>query len=47
LAILAAGVNVFIFPISSEKELRQTLLASLDHIGMFSHLLAKTYTMSP
>jgi hypothetical protein len=39
-------VNVFVFPISSEKELRQTLVASLDHIGTFSHLLAKTYTMA-
>lgn len=40
------GVNVLVFPISSEKELRQTLVASLDHIGTFAHLLAKTYTMA-
>lgn len=40
------GVNLLVFPISSERELRQTLVLSLDHIGTFSHLLAKTYTLS-
>jgi len=45
-AAVVTGVNVLVFPISSEKELRQTLVVSLDHIGTFSHLLAKTYTMA-
>ena len=40
------GVNIFIFPQSSEKELRQTLVTSLDHIATFLHLLAKTYTLT-
>ena len=39
-------MNILIFPQSSEKELRQTLVTSLDHIATFLHLLAKTYTLT-
>ncbi|KAF8305566.1 hypothetical protein DL93DRAFT_2089397 [Clavulina sp. PMI_390] len=45
-AAIVVFVNLFVFPISTEKELRQTLVLSLDHIGTLSHLLAKTYTMT-
>lgn len=38
-------VNLVIFPMSSERHLRETLVTSLDHIGVLSHLLGKTYTM--
>lgn len=40
------AVNLLIWPRTSEKELRQTLVLSLDHIGTFAHLLSKTYTMT-
>lgn len=40
------GVNLLVFPISSERELREAMVGSLDHIGTFCHLLAKTYTMT-
>lgn len=43
---VALGVNIFVFPITSETELRQTLILSLDHIGTLTHLLAKTYTLT-
>ncbi|TDL26998.1 hypothetical protein BD410DRAFT_783138 [Rickenella mellea] len=39
-------VNVLVFPISSERELRRTLVVSLEHISTFSHLLAKGYTLT-
>ncbi|KAH8929027.1 hypothetical protein BT69DRAFT_1276681 [Atractiella rhizophila] len=39
-------VNVFVFPRTSERELRQTLDLSLEHIRIFSHLLAKTYSLT-
>ncbi|KAJ1303164.1 hypothetical protein OPQ81_011365 [Rhizoctonia solani] len=39
-------VNMFIFPISSERELRQLLVMSLEHVATYSHLLAKTYTLT-
>ncbi|CAE6533569.1 unnamed protein product [Rhizoctonia solani] len=39
-------VNMFVFPISSERELRQLLVMSLEHVATYSHLLAKTYTLT-
>ena len=39
-------VNLLVFPISSERQLRETLVVSLEHIATFSHLLAKTYTLT-
>ncbi|CCO31114.1 hypothetical protein BN14_05148 [Rhizoctonia solani AG-1 IB] len=39
-------VNLFIFPVSSERELRQLLVMSLEHVATYSHLLAKTYTLT-
>jgi hypothetical protein len=40
-AAIVLFVNIFIFPVTSEKELRRTLNLSLEHIATFSHLLAK------
>ncbi|KZV83005.1 hypothetical protein EXIGLDRAFT_843280 [Exidia glandulosa HHB12029] len=39
-------VNLLIWPRSSEQDLRQTLVLSLEHIGTFAQLLSKTYTMT-
>lgn len=36
---------MFVFPTSSERELRELLALSLEHISTFSHLIATTYTM--
>ncbi|GEM06176.1 transmembrane protein [Rhodotorula toruloides] len=38
-------VNLLVLPHSSEKELREILVISLEHISTFSHLLAKTYSL--
>jgi uncharacterized membrane protein YccC len=42
---VALAVNIIVFPSSSEKELRQMLVTSLDHIECLSHLIAKAYVM--
>lgn len=42
---VAIAANIIIFPSSSEKELRQMLVTSLDHIECLSHLIAKAYVM--
>ncbi|KAL8293775.1 hypothetical protein RQP46_000476 [Phenoliferia psychrophenolica] len=42
---IVLGVNMLIFPISSEWELRELLVLSLEHISIFAHLIAKTYTL--
>ncbi|KAH7337158.1 hypothetical protein B0J17DRAFT_666475 [Rhizoctonia solani] len=39
-------VNLSVFPVSSERELRQLLVISLEHVATYSHLLAKTYTLT-
>ncbi|GAA6036661.1 hypothetical protein JCM8097_001282 [Rhodosporidiobolus ruineniae] len=38
-------VNLLVFPHSSEKELRELLVLSIEHISTFSHLIAKTYSL--
>ncbi len=43
---LVVGVNILVLPESSERQLRQTLVTSLDHIAIFLHLIAKTYTLT-
>ncbi|TDL22448.1 hypothetical protein BD410DRAFT_748734 [Rickenella mellea] len=45
-AAIVLTVNILVFPISSERELRRTLVVSLEHISTFSHLLAKGYTLT-
>jgi hypothetical protein len=44
-AAIVLLVNVVILPISSEKELRRTLVASLHHCATFGHLISKSYTL--
>jgi hypothetical protein len=39
-------VNICVFPVSAEKELRTMLVTSLQHVGTFAHLLAKSYTLT-
>ncbi|GAA5834027.1 hypothetical protein JCM9279_004193 [Rhodotorula babjevae] len=36
-------VNLLVLPHSAEKELREILVISLEHISTFSHLIGKTY----
>ena len=43
---ITLGVNIFIFPMSSERELRKTLVISLEHISTFAALIAKGYTLT-
>lgn len=38
-------VNALVLPHSSEKELREILVISLEHISTFSHLIGKTYSL--
>jgi len=40
------AVNILIFPKSSEKDLRETLVSSLEHIGELSYLLGKAYALA-
>jgi hypothetical protein len=43
---ITLGVNIFVFPMSSERELRKTLVISLEHISTFAALIAKEYTLT-
>ncbi|KAH7097462.1 hypothetical protein BKA62DRAFT_774265 [Auriculariales sp. MPI-PUGE-AT-0066] len=45
-AAIVLFVNIVVWPTSAEKELRRTLVLSLEHVGTLSHLLSKTYTMT-
>jgi hypothetical protein len=45
-ALGGLSVNLLVFPISAEKELRRTLVTSLGHVRTFVHLLAKSYTVT-
>ncbi|KAK4055132.1 hypothetical protein OIV83_000412 [Microbotryomycetes sp. JL201] len=42
---IVLGVNVLVFPVSAERELRETLVASLERISTFTHLIARTYNI--
>ncbi|KAG8964460.1 hypothetical protein FRC03_001776 [Tulasnella sp. 419] len=42
---LFAILTLFIFPISSERELRSTLVRSLEHIDTFGMLISKSFLM--
>lgn len=44
--VITLGVNIFVFPMSSERELRKTLVISLEHISTFAALIAKGYTLT-
>lgn len=43
-SVIILAVNFVVFPLTSEKEIRQTLITSLEHISESLHLLAKGYT---
>jgi len=45
-AAITLGVNIFVYPMSSERELRKTLVISLEHISTFAALIAKGYTLT-
>lgn len=45
-AAIVLAVNILVFPMTSEKELRRTLSLSLEHIATFSHLLSKVLSSS-
>lgn len=38
-------VNMAIFPVSTERELRELIVQSLERISTFTHLIAKTYSL--
>ncbi|BGP36620.1 hypothetical protein JCM10450v2_000510 [Rhodotorula kratochvilovae] len=40
---IALGVNVLVWPITSESELRRLLVTSLQHVSTLAHLTCKTY----
>ncbi|GAA6047795.1 hypothetical protein JCM3770_004648 [Rhodotorula araucariae] len=40
---IALGVNVLVWPITSESELRRLLVTSLQHVATLAHLTCKTY----
>ncbi|KAI5481791.1 hypothetical protein MNV49_000068 [Pseudohyphozyma bogoriensis] len=42
---IVLGTNVLILPITSERELRELIVTSLEHISTLSHLIAKTYQL--
>ncbi|BGP44750.1 hypothetical protein JCM10450v2_000564 [Rhodotorula kratochvilovae] len=43
--VIVLVVNALVFPHTSEKELREILVISLEHISTFSHLISKTYNL--
>ncbi|CCA70282.1 hypothetical protein PIIN_04221 [Serendipita indica DSM 11827] len=45
-AAIVLAVNVLIFPMSSERELRKTMVTSLEHIATFAALIGKAYTLT-
>ncbi|GAA5932493.1 hypothetical protein JCM3775_005935 [Rhodotorula graminis] len=40
---IALGVNVLVWPMTSESELRRLLVTSLQHVATLAHLTCKTY----
>ena len=44
-AAIVITVNLLVFPISSERQFRSTLVTSLYHVSTLLHLLSKTYTL--
>ncbi|KAG8810558.1 hypothetical protein FRC17_002882, partial [Serendipita sp. 399] len=45
-AAIVLAVNILIFPRTSERELRQTMVSSLEHIATFAALIGKAYTLT-
>ncbi|GAA6004360.1 hypothetical protein JCM10207_000685 [Rhodosporidiobolus poonsookiae] len=42
---IVLAVNLVVLPHSSEKELRELMVVSVEHISLFAHLIAKTYAL--
>lgn len=42
---LVLFINIFIFPVTSERELRELIVQSLERISTFTHLISKTYSL--
>ncbi|KAM0793556.1 hypothetical protein ACM66B_000993 [Microbotryomycetes sp. NB124-2] len=42
---IVLGVNLLVFPVSAERELRESLVASLERISTFTHLIARTFNI--
>lgn len=40
---IALFVNVVVYPITAEKQLRKLLVTSLQHVSTLAHLSCKTY----
>src|SRR4051812_10805696 len=45
-AAIVLSVNILVFPRTSERELRQTIVTSLEHLATFSALIGKGYTLT-
>jgi hypothetical protein len=45
-AAIVLAVNILIFPRTSERELRQTLVTSLEHLATFAALIGRAYTLT-
>jgi hypothetical protein len=39
-------VNILVFPRTSERELRSTIVSSLEHLATFAALVGKAYTLT-
>lgn len=45
-AAIVLAVNILVFPRTSERELRSTMLSSLEHLATFAALIGKAYTLT-
>ena len=45
-AAIVLAVNILIFPRTSERELRSTIMTSLEHLATFAALIGKAYTLT-
>jgi hypothetical protein len=44
-AVIVLAVNSFVFPRTSERELRKTTVISLEHLAIFASLIGKAYNL--
>ncbi|KAG8991645.1 hypothetical protein FRB93_002632 [Tulasnella sp. JGI-2019a] len=45
-AAIVLFVNIFVFPVTAERELRELMVLSLEHLETFGLLIYKSYTMN-
>lgn len=43
---IVLAVNILVFPRTSERELRQAIVTSLEHLATFAALIGKAYTLT-